>query len=89
MSRVATPRPRCAVGDHDAHLDGRPRLTAQAIRRGTFTSVTALIRRIRGYTEHWNTDAEPFAWTAAADEILAKVRWVETNVRKLVANNSK
>jgi len=64
-------------------------ITKQAIRRGTFTSVNALIHRIRAYVEHWNADAEPFAWTATADEILAKVRWVETNVKKLVANNSK
>ena len=62
--------------------------TKQAIRRGTFTSVTALIDRIRRYVEHWNTDAQPFAWTATAGEILAKVRWVETNVKQLVANNS-
>ena len=64
-------------------------ITKQAIRRGTFTSVNALIHRIRTYVEHWNTDAKPFAWTATADEILAKVRWVETNVKQLVANNSK
>jgi hypothetical protein len=51
----------------------------------TFTSVTALINRIRAYVEHWNTDAEPFAWTATGDEILAKVRWVEANVKQLVA----
>jgi transposase len=63
-------------------------ITKQAIRRGTFTSVNALIHRIRRYVEHWNTDAKPFVWTATADEILAKVRWVETNVRQLVANNS-
>jgi transposase len=63
-------------------------ITKQAIRRGTFTSVNALIHRIRRYVEHWNTDAKPFVWTATADDILAKVRWVETNVRQLVANNS-
>jgi hypothetical protein len=63
-------------------------ITKQAIRLGTFTSVNALINRIRAYIEHWNTDAEPFVWTATADDILAKVRWVETNVKKLVANNS-
>jgi transposase len=63
-------------------------ITKQAIRRGTFTSVNALIHRIRRYVEHWNTDAKPFVWTATADEILAKVRWVETNVKQLVANNS-
>jgi transposase len=63
--------------------------TKQAIRRGTFTSVMALISRIRAYVEHWNTDAEPFVWTATADEILAKVRWVQTSVRQLVDNNAK
>ena len=70
---------RDLVRDH--HQAGHP--------PGTFTSVNALIRRIRAYVDYWNTDAEPFAWTATADEILAKVRWVETNVKKLVANNSK
>jgi transposase len=64
-------------------------ITKQAIRRGTFTSVNALINRIRAYVERWNTDAEPFAWTATGDEILAKVRRVEANVKQLVANNSK
>jgi transposase len=64
-------------------------ITKQAIRRGTFTSVNALIHRIRTYVQHWNTDAKPFVWTATADEILAKVRWVETNIKQLVANNSK
>jgi hypothetical protein len=79
--------PRCITG---CALATKRRLrNGKAIRRGTFTSVNALIRRIRAYVEHWNADAEPFAWTATADEILAKVRWVETNVKKLVANNSK
>jgi len=30
-----------------------------------------------------------FVWTAAADEILAKVRLVQTNIKQLVANNAK
>jgi transposase len=59
-------------------------ITRQAIRRGTFTSTTALIARIRNYVDHWNADAEPFSWTATADEILAKVRWVQTSVKQLV-----
>ncbi|WP_328822369.1 hypothetical protein [Micromonospora rubida] len=63
-------------------------ITMQAIRRGTFTSVNALIRRIRDNIEHWNTDAALFTWTATADQILAKVRWVETNLKQLAANNS-
>ena len=64
-------------------------ITRQAIRRGTFTSVKVLIKQIRDYISHWNVDAEPFAWTATAEEILAKVALTETNVRKLVANNQK
>jgi transposase len=64
-------------------------ITRQSIRRGTFTSVNALITRIRDYVTHWNADAQPFTWTATADEILAKVRWVQTSIKQLVENNSK
>ena len=59
-------------------------ITHQCIRRGTFTSVKALIAHIRDYIEHWNTDAQPFTWTATADEILAKVALTQTNIRQLV-----
>lgn len=62
-------------------------ITRQAIRRGTFSSVNALIFAIRDYITHWNADAAPFVWTATADEILAKVAWVQANVKKLVDNN--
>jgi transposase len=64
-------------------------ITRQSIRRGTFTSVKILISQIRDYITHWNTTAKPFAWTATADEILAKVRLVQTNIKKLVDNNAK
>jgi transposase len=64
-------------------------ITRQAIRRGTFASVQVLIRQIRDYIAHWNTDPAPFAWTATADEILAKVQLVQTTVKKLVDNNAK
>jgi transposase len=64
-------------------------ITRQSIRRGTFTSVNALIVRIRDYVAHWNTDPKPFTWTATTDEILAKVRWVQTSIRQLVDNNAK
>ncbi|MEC3974982.1 IS630 family transposase [Amycolatopsis sp. H20-H5] len=63
--------------------------TRQSIRRGTFTSVTVLIKQIRDYIAHWNTDAKPFTWTATAEDILAKVRLVQTNIKKLVDNNTK
>lgn len=64
-------------------------ITRQAIRRGTFTSVTRLTRAINDYVTAWNTNARPFAWTATPGDILAKVRWVHTQVRKLLTNNDK
>ena len=64
-------------------------ITRQAIRRGTFTSVKILIKQIRDYIDHWNTNAQPFVWTATADEILAKVALTQTNIRQLVDNNAK
>lgn len=54
-----------------------------------FTPVNALITRIREYVAHWNTQPKPFTWTAATNDILAKVRWVETNVKQRVDNNAK
>ena len=64
-------------------------ITRQAIRRGTFTSVTVLIKQIREYINHWNANSQPFAWTATAGDILAKVQLVQTNIKKLVDNNGK
>jgi transposase len=64
-------------------------LTRQSIRRGTFSSVNVLITQIRDYIATWNADAKPFTWSATADEILTKVRLVQTNIRKLVDNNAK
>jgi hypothetical protein len=52
----------------------------QAIRRGTFVSVNHLITRTRDHVQHWNATAAPSVWAATADEILAKVRAVQTNV---------
>lgn len=63
-------------------------LTRQSIRRGTFTSVQVLVTQIRDYITRWNSNPKPFVWTATADEILAKVRLVQANVRKLVDNNA-
>jgi transposase len=64
-------------------------ITRQSIRRGTFTSVTVLIKQIRDYIEHWNTDPKPFEWIATADEILARVQLVQTSIKQLVDNNAK
>jgi len=64
-------------------------ITRQSIRRGTFTSVTVLIKQIRDYINNWNRNPKPFTWTATADEILAKVQLVQASIRKLVDNNAK
>ena len=45
--------------------------------------------RINDYITHRNGNAEPFVWTATADEILAKVRFVQANIKKLLDNNAK
>ena len=47
------------------------------------------MKTIHDYIAHWNNDAQPFAWTATADEILAKVALTQTAVRQLVDNNAK
>jgi len=48
-------------------------ITQQAIRRGSFSSVPQLTRKINGFVENYNKTCSPFAWTATAESILAKV----------------
>jgi len=48
-------------------------ITRRAIRRGSFRKVRELIERIERFAEKWNANPHPFAWTATADSILAKV----------------
>lgn len=49
------------------------RITQQAIRRGTFSSVKDLVEKIDHYVKKSNRQAQPFVWTATADSIFAKV----------------
>lgn len=48
-------------------------ITQQAIRRGSFSNVKDLVRKIDLFVEHYNSKSRPFVWTATADSILAKV----------------
>jgi len=64
-------------------------ITRQAIRRGAFASVQVLIRTVRACIASWNNDPRPFTWTATTDEILAKVRLTQVNIKKLVASNTR
>ncbi|HSE59841.1 MAG TPA: IS630 family transposase [Nitrospiraceae bacterium] len=50
------------------------RISQQAIRRGSFQSVKELVAKIDHFVQTYNKTARPFAWTATADSILAKVR---------------
>jgi len=62
-------------------------ITKQAIRRGTFTSLRLLIKTINDYITKWNHDSKPFTWTATANEIIAKVRLIHQDFKKLLDNN--
>jgi putative transposase len=48
-------------------------LTRKAIRRGSFTSVQALIARIDQFVAHYNENPKPFIWTASADSVFEKL----------------
>ena len=49
-------------------------ITTQAIRRGVFRSVDAVIAAIEAYVAEHNRDPKPFIWTAGASDILEKVK---------------
>jgi len=44
-----------------------------AIRRGSFRQVKDFVRHIETFVAQYNPHARPFAWTATADSILAKL----------------
>jgi transposase len=48
-------------------------ITDKRIRRGTFGSVAELIKAIEDYIAEHNRNPHPFTWTAATEQILAKV----------------
>ena len=48
-------------------------ITQQAIRRGSFSSVKELTRKINAFVDQYNAHASPFTWVATADSILAKI----------------
>src|ERR1700675_848496 len=49
-------------------------ITQQAIRRGSFRSVGELVQKIDAYVASYNLHHRPFAWTATADSIFAKLQ---------------
>ena len=65
------------------------RLTKRRLKRGVFRSLVDLEAAINRFLAEINGNPKPFVWTATADEILAKVQLVQTNIKKLVDNNGK
>ena len=49
-------------------------ITTQAIRRGTFASVSDLVAAIRRFIDGWNDRCHPFVWTKSPDEVLSHAR---------------
>jgi putative transposase len=49
-------------------------ITQQALRRASFRSVRELVRKIDDYVTRYNRSKQPFAWTATADSICAKLQ---------------
>jgi transposase len=49
-------------------------VTQKPIRRGSFSNVKELIRKIQRFVDHYNANTSPYVWTATADSILAKVQ---------------
>lgn len=48
-------------------------ITQKAIRRGSFRSVKQLTSKINQFVKNYNSDSNPFTWTATADSILQKI----------------
>lgn len=48
-------------------------ITRQAIRRGSFLSVTDLEDAIRRFIDAYNDRAKPFTWTKTADDLITKI----------------
>jgi transposase len=58
-------------------------LTDKAIRRGVFHSVNDLITAIEDYLKVNNDNPKPFAWTATAEQIIAKVACGRVTLQKV------
>jgi len=58
-------------------------LTDRRLRRGVFSSVPDLVRAMQTWIAARNADPKPVTWTAAADEIIDKVKRGRTSLSRL------
>jgi putative transposase len=49
-------------------------ITQRSSRRGSFRTVRELVRRIEHFVTTYNATSRPFAWTASAESILARLQ---------------
>ena len=49
-------------------------ISERRLRHGVFRSVDELVDAVTEYVAHHNKDPKPFIWTAAAGDILEKVK---------------
>ena len=58
-------------------------LTGKRIRRGTFVSVAELKQAIGEFLSQWNSDPQPFVWTATVDSIVEKLSRCKQTLEKI------
>jgi transposase len=58
-------------------------LTGKRIRRGTFVSVADLKTAIEEFLSQWNSDPQPFVWTATVDSIVEKLSRCKQTLEKI------
>ncbi len=63
-------------------------ITDRRLRRGTFSSVEALVEAIELWAEHWNDDPKPFVWHKPAEEIIEKVRRGRATLQQVVLSSA-
>jgi len=61
-------------------------LTQRQLKRGVFTSVEELEKKIIEYIDHNNKNPKPFVWTKSAEEILEKVNRARTTLDNIRSN---
>jgi transposase len=58
-------------------------LTDRRLRRGSFSSLPALVDAIETWVEHWNDNPKPFVWHKTAQQITEKVRRGRTTLHQI------
>ena len=48
-------------------------ITQRAIRRGSFSNVKELVRKINAFVEHYNAQASRIIWVATAESLRAEI----------------